>query len=240
MTRPRLSVVIPARNEEHYLPRALRALRQSGEQIIDCDYEIVVVVNRSSDATETIARENGCIVVNHDGKNLSAIRNSGVKAASGEFIITVDADSIVSTGMLPDVERALSNPGIIGGGVLILPERWSLGIFMTGLALLPIAIWYQISCGLFFFRKSDFLAIGGFDESLVSVEDIDFAKRLRAYGTKTERRFKTLFRSFITTSCRKFDRFGDWYFLRNPRESLKLLHGRDQSLADKIWYDFEH
>lgn len=239
VTRPRLSVVIPARNEEYYLPRALHAIRKSGDRLVHCDYEIVVVVNRSTDQTESIARENGCVVVKQDGKNLSAIRNAGVIASSGEFVITVDADSIVSTSMLPDVEKALTNQKIIGGGVLILPERWSLGILMTGLALVPIALWYRISCGLFFFRKTDFLAIGGFDEGLVSVEDIDFAKRLRAYGAATQRRFRTLFSSFITTSCRKFDKFGDWYFITNPSESLRLLGGKDQSLADKIWYDFE-
>lgn len=239
VTTPRLSIIIPARNEEVHLPAALAAIRCAAKFYPALAHEVIVVLNRCTDRTEAIAREHGCKVIMEDGKNLSLIRNAGVHAAQGELIITVDADSVVSRNMFQQVDSALSNPRIIGGGVMIWPERWSLGILCTGLALLPIALLYRISCGLFFFRKSDFDAIGGFDPGYVSVEDIDFAKRLKAHGARTGRRFKTLVRASIVTSCRKFDRFGDWYFVRNLHTSLKLLGGKDQKLADKVWYDFE-
>lgn len=239
MTTPRLSIIIPARNEEHHLPHALAAIQLAANEHPALSYEVVVVLNRCTDSTEAIALEHGCRVVKEDSKNLSLIRNAGVQAAHGELLITVDADSVISQNMLREVDRALSNPKIIGGGVMIWPERWSLGIILTGLALLPIALWYRISCGLFFCRKADFDAIGGFDPALVSVEDIDFAKRLKAYGAQSGRRFATLLRASIQTSCRKFDRFGDWYFLLNIAASLKLLRGRDQKLANTVWYDFE-
>ena len=132
------------------------------------------------------------------------------------------------------------NSGAIGGGVLIKPERYSLGILLTMLCLLPIALWYRISGGLFFCRRSDFEAIGGFDESLSSVEDIDFAKRLSRLGKAQGKPFVVLFRASITSSCRKFDQFGDWYFLRNPRLFLSLLKGKDQEGANRVWYDFQH
>lgn len=201
--------------------------------------EIIVVLNRCTDGTERIARDAGCRVIVEDAKNLSAIRNAGARIAQGQIILTVDADSLVSENMLEAVDHSLAKGNVVGGGVLIVPERYSLGILITALYLLPIALRYGISAGLFFCRREDFNAIGGFDERLVSVEDIDFARRLKTHGKLTGRRFVTLFRASITTSCRKFDRFGDWYFVFRPHLVWSLLKGRNQSQADKVWYDFE-
>ena len=232
------SVIIPAHNEEAYLACCINAIRKS-HRLSMLPIETIVVLNRCTDRTEDIALELGARIVRNDEKNLSQIRNAGVNAASYSYIVTVDADSLVSENMFPNIERALSRKDVVGGGVNILPERISLGIFFTGLCILPIALWYRISGGLFWFRKKDFDAIGGFDESLVSVEDIDFAKRLKAHGKKTGKRFKTLWSSWIITSCRKFDRLGDWFFFRNPGLTLALLSGKDQEASNKVWYDFQ-
>ena len=43
----------------------------------------------------------------------------------------------------------------------------------------------------------------------------------------------------LLSNCRKFDKLGDWYFIKNYKESLALLKGKDNKAADKIWYDFE-
>lgn len=246
--KPYFSIIIPARNEEILLPKCLEAIDYAEKLLLEArefrnfreDYrrEIVVVANRCTDRTVEIAAALGCRVVQCEEKNLAAIRNTGVRASSGEILITVDADSRMSSRVLLDVWQRLSDPSIIGGGTLIIPERFSLGILTTGVLLLPIALWYRISGGLFFVRRADFEAIGGFDEGYSSVEDIAFAKSLQRHARKTGRRFVTLLRSHIVTSCRKFDRLGDWYFVKHFRESAQLLKGRDQKLADKIWYDF--
>ena len=236
--KPAISIVIPARNEEKFLPECLDAIQKASKHIRE-SIEIVVVLNRCTDATEAIAQSNGCKIVQDESKNLSHIRNSGIRAASGDWIITIDADSRMSEYMLAHVVHVLSNPKIVGGGVLILPERWSLGILLTGLCLVPIILFYGISGGLFFFRKADFDAIDGFNEQLASVEDIDFAKRLKRHGKSASRRFVNLYRSHIRTSCRKFDRLGDWYFLKRPFLFMSILKGRNQSAADNFWYDFE-
>ena len=233
------SVVIPARNEEKTLPRAIEALQHAAAQAA-CLIEIIVVANRCTDRTIEVAAELGAKVLNHEGKNLSAIRNHGVRAASADFVITVDADSVDSPRTFVAIKQKLSSGRSVGGGVLILPERYSLGIVLTGLALFPLALWYGISAGLFYCRREDFEAIGGFNEAIASAEDIDFAKRLRRHGKYSGRKFNTLYRTPIVTSCRKFDKFGDWYFLINPGVTFALLRGRNQALADRIWYDFEY
>lgn len=235
---PQFSVIIPARNEELLLPRCLEALRVA-ESAATGTVEIIVVLNRCTDRTESIARAAGCRTVQCDKKNLAAIRNAGAAVAAGMLLVTVDADSCVAPNTLRAIEVALADDTIVGGGVSILPERWSLGILATGCILLPIALWYGISGGLFFCRKSDFEEIGGFDESLASVEDIDFAKRLKRLGKTRRQRFITLWRSPILTSCRKFDRFGDWHFVLRPWLTWSLLKGRNQAAADQVWYDFE-
>lgn len=232
-----ISVVIPARNEERNLPICIESLRLSAFKA-KVDLEIIVVVNRSTDNTESIAKELGARVIKEETANLSRIRNAGVFATRSDIVVTVDADSKVSENMFLRINQVMKDEKNVGGGVLILPDRWSFGIVLTGLMLLPVILYYRITAGLFYFRRKDFNEIGGFNEEFVSVEDIDFAVRLKKHGAKTGRRYKNLFSAFIVTSMRKFDKFGDWYFIRNPKEFFKIFKGTDQTISNKFWYDF--
>jgi glycosyltransferase involved in cell wall biosynthesis len=236
--RPLISVVIPARNEENHLPGCLESLRQALSKAAILA-EIVVVLNRCTDSTEAIAHQYGCQTVHCDAKNLAAIRNFGVRRSLGKWIVTVDADSKVSENMFVQIQKKLESGDCVGGGVAIFPERWSLGILLTGLCLVPYVLIYRIAGGLFFFTREAFDAIGGFDEQFLSVEDIDFAKRLKRHAVSQRKRFAILIRAYIITSTRKFDKLGDWYFLKRPFFSWRLLNNKDKKGADKIWYDFE-
>lgn len=237
MPSPKISVIIPARDEEQHLPDCLESIARSAE-LAAIEVEVIVVLNRCTDRTEEIAVSAGCRIVRDESKNLACIRNTGAREALGEILVTVDADSRMSPNALRRIRKELEGR-VIGGGVFILPARWSLGIFLTGLCIFPIALWYRISGGLFFCRREDFHAIGGFNEELHSVEDIDFARRLRAYGRTKGMKFINLYRVYIVTSCRKFDKLGDWYFLKHPAMFLRLLRGKDREGANRIWYDFE-
>lgn len=236
---PYFSIIIPARDEEKHLPHCLASI-EAAKKLTELSTEIILVNNRSTDRTAKIAIEAGCKIVESDAKNLSIIRNEGVKAASGEVIITVDADSQVSENMLLKIHETLTSGKYLGGGVMIYPERYSLGIIMTGIFLAPFVVFLGVSCGLFFCKKDDFWAIGGFDEDKFSAEDIDFALRLKKHAKSKKKRFKNLFSAYIVTSCRKFDSFGDWYLIKNPFSAISLLRGRNKKLADKLWYDYEH
>lgn len=172
------------------------------------------------------------------GKNLSAVRNEGARAATGDILITIDADSLMSPNTFVEVERRLSSGRYIGGGALILPERLSPGILVAGLLVAWLIVRYRVSAGMFWLRREDFEAIGGFDESLVSVEDLDLATRLREFGRARGKRYGTLWHTPITTSCRKFDHFGDWFLLRNLWLARALLAGRDERAANLFFYDF--
>ncbi|MCC6954856.1 MAG: glycosyltransferase [Deltaproteobacteria bacterium] len=233
---PRYAVIIPARDEEQTIGKCLRRISDSA-RLAGVPLEIIVVLNRCSDRTEEIARAHGARIAREDARNLSIIRNAGARETTADVLVFIDADSVAHTKTFTRIKHELAQ-GAVGGGCLILPERWSLGILLTGLCLLPIALRNLIGGGLFFCRKVDFDLIEGFDEKLSSAEDIDFAKRLKAHGARTGRPFRILLAEYIVTSCRKFDRLGDWYFVTHPFKMLTLLKGRNQSAADEIWYDF--
>ncbi|MCK9274952.1 MAG: hypothetical protein M0P57_07670 [Syntrophales bacterium] len=67
---------------------------------------------------------------------------------------------------------------------------------------------------------------------------MDFALRLKAYGRACGKRFGTI-RHADTTSCRKFDQFGDWYLFRNPRLVREIFEGTNRRAADSFYYDIE-
>lgn len=234
----RFSIVIPARDEEKHLPGCLDAIEAAARPYAG-EVEVIVVLNRCTDGTEAVARARGARVVREDARNMAAIRNAGAKAATGEILLTIDADSRMSPNMLQAVARRLSSGKFIGGGVAILPERWSLGIIASALLLIPLAVRHRITGGLFWTRREDFEATGGFDESFVSVEDVDFARRLKAYGRTRGKRFGHLLRAHIVTSCRKWDEFGDWYFFTHPGFVRRILSGHDREAADRLYYDFK-
>jgi glycosyltransferase involved in cell wall biosynthesis len=175
--------------------------------------------------------------VNEDAKNLSRIRNAGVAMASGEIVVTCDADSYMHPDSFKEIIRRLDEGKTVGGGAMVLPERWSLGIVASVMAVVPYLAFTGVSFGLFWFWKRDFDEIGGFDERLVSVEDVDFAQRLKAHGRLTGRKWGTLVRAPLVTSCRKFDQFGDWYLFRNPAFVRRVFRGNDRKAADHFWYD---
>ena len=238
----RFSIIIPARNEAKLIGKCFDAIALASARYPD-DVETVVVINRCTDSTETIARSRAAKVVHDDSRCLATIRNAGARHATGEILVTIDADSIMSSNALIQIDHALSSGRFIGGGVPVRPDRMSPGIFLSML-LLWFSLWVtRLAGGLFWCYRRDFEAVGGFNEQMLIGEDLEFAKRLREYGKKQNRRFVNLWGTHIVTSSRKFDAFGDWLMLRillRPKQIQRALRGEDRSFADKYFYDFEH
>ena len=231
----RISVVTPAHNEESCIGACISSVSRAAADY-GLDVEHIVVLNRCTDETEEIARSLGASVTVEDARNLSRIRNAGARAATGDILVTIDADSVMSPNMLSEVLKMLSTEKYIGGGVRVVPERLSAGIVCSLIVLLPFLAWHRVSAGMFWCLKRDFDAIGGFDETLACVEDVDFGQRLRAFGRRDGRRYGTIRSAHIVTSCRKFDQFGDWYFVRNPKVVYDIFKRRPAA-ADDFYYD---
>lgn len=238
MTAPRFSIIIPARNEERLIVRCLESIRAAAAAYPD-QVEIIVVLNRCTDRTEEIAHRFGARTIREDARNLARIRNAGAESATGDLLITIDADSAMTPGTLIAIDQALASDTTVGGGTIIRPDRMSAGVFVTLVMFRILLLIYPISAGLFWCRREDFEALGGFNEDLVSGEDLDFARRLRAYGRKIGRPFSTLRGGHIITSCRKLDMFGDWHIVRSPLFAWRILKGKHQRVADAYYYDVE-
>jgi glycosyltransferase involved in cell wall biosynthesis len=235
---PVLAVAIPAHNEENYIGRCIESIARSA-RIAGESVEVVVALNRCTDRTEGIARSLGARCVVNDIKCIAAVRNAAVRATSANLVATLDADSWMSPNTVPAILSHANDPRYIGGGTVVWPERISIGIVFSVLSIAPYVVRRGVSAGMFWFSRAAFEAVGGFDESLVSVEDMDFAQRLKAYGISCGKRYGTIRRHGITSSCRKFDRFGDWYLFRNPQLVAELFKGTNRRAADHFYYDVE-
>lgn len=230
-----ISIVIPAHNEEAFLPKCLAGVRRA-EAFAGIEVEVIVALNRCTDRTEEIAREAGALIAWEEERNLSKIRNAGAALATAPVLVTCDADSVPHEKIFVVILEKLATGKFVGGGTLTLPERWSLGIVCSVGSVMPYLIWHGVSFGLFWCFRKDFEASGGFNEELVSVEDLDFAKRLQGRGNEDGRRFGTVMTAPLTTSCRKFDQFGDWYLFLNPHFVWRVFRGTDREVADRFWY----
>jgi glycosyltransferase involved in cell wall biosynthesis len=234
----KISVIIPAHNEEKFIVKCLDSIKIA-ESNIDIPVEIIVSLNRCTDNTEKVVENYNACIVKEDEKNIAKIRNAGVKASSGDILVTIDADSWMSPYMLQEVILKMRSEKYIGGGVKVKPERMSIGIFFSVLMVAPYMLKARISAGMFWLYRQVFESIGGFDERHVSVEDYYFALKLKAYGKQKRLKYGTIRKEHIMTSCRKFDQFGDWYLFKNPKLVKDIFTGTNQKAANSFYYDVD-
>lgn len=237
----KISVIVPAHNEEKFIGGCLAAIEVAAKNVAQ-EVEIVVVLNRCNDSTEQIAKDFGALTVTDESRCIAAVRNRGIAEATGDILVTCDADSRLHAQALALVVEALSDPTVIGGGMPIRYDRRSAGIVASEWCLdLGVAL-TGLSAGAFWGAAEDFRAVGGFDEKLLVIEDVYFAKCLKAFGKTQKKRYICLTKAPMLTSSRKFDHFGDWSFFKMatldaPRiwRSLKRI---DTDFVDEYFHDF--
>jgi glycosyltransferase involved in cell wall biosynthesis len=183
---PHISLVIPAFNEAEYLPRLLDTVDAAkrnyrhGTDLI----EVIVADNSSTDATPRIGRERGCHVQQVEKRRIAASRNGGAAAATGEIFAFADADFRIHPETCNYIDFVVAQPGYIGGATGLERERWSLGIAPTWHMILPPLWLFSMDGGVWFCRRSDFLEIGGYDETLHFAEDVAFLRKLKRLGVR--------------------------------------------------------
>lgn len=109
-----ISFIIPAHNEERLLGRTLSAIDQAARALGD-PVEIIVVDDASTDRTAGIAHAQGARVVSVTCRQIAATRNAGAREASGETLVFVDADTIVTEAAVRAAIAAMRG-GAVGGG----------------------------------------------------------------------------------------------------------------------------
>ena len=116
MANPMSSVIIPAHNEAQYIGKCLQAIGIAARAVAPDAVETIVVANRCTDKTQEIAENLGARVLVNDDKCIAAVRNTGVRAAFGEIIVTVDADSVMRKEGLTEIKEKLESGKYVGGG----------------------------------------------------------------------------------------------------------------------------
>ena len=235
MSQPIFSIVIPAYDEEHFLPKCLDAIDRAAGRLGE-PVEVIVADNASRDRTADIARERGARVVRVEEKCLAIIRNRGAAQATGKYVAFIDADTFMSDNMLVEVKRVMDSGRYVGGGVArVKPDRYSFGMLCSAIAFSPVMMRAGVSAVMFYTTLESFRAIGGFNETLYAVEDLDFGRRLKQYGKTRGMKYKNLWRASVTTSTRKLDEYGDWFIIRHPLKVIKLLRNDPEEAYD-FWY----
>jgi glycosyltransferase involved in cell wall biosynthesis len=184
---PRLSVIIPARNEAANLGRCLQALRTALSGYAH-SAEIILVDNGSTDATVEIARASACRVITEPSGTIGHLRNVGVHAARGEIIAFLDADCLVPpTWISSCLGRMGPDIGIVGTWAVPDPNdhTWVEQAFYRLLINSTKGEFLKwIGTANCFVRKTDFEDARGFDESLLAGEDVAFSNLIRKAGKR--------------------------------------------------------
>jgi glycosyltransferase involved in cell wall biosynthesis len=214
----RLSIIIPAFNEEKRLPDCLRSVKQALE---DCDLEteveIIVCDNNSTDGTGTLAREHGALVIFEPINQISRARNTGASMALADWLLFIDADSVLDARNLRSVLSLADQKEVFGGGCVIAFDHapwWG---------RLMAALWNRLSltmgwaAGSFIFcRRSAFMAVKGFGMDFYAAEEIDLMLRLRRWGRDQGQKAIILRDQPHISSGRKF-------YLYSPWEGFKMM-----------------
>jgi len=190
-----VSVVIPALNAATTLGEQLEAL---AAQVVDADWEIVVVDNGSTDRTRQIAatgvHHERCRlrVVDEPRRGLNVARNTGVREAHADLIAICDADDVVSPMWLNSMTSLLARKDIVCGSLEVRAINSEETIQLRGWEdahdPLPsigreLRFLDQLICGNVAFRRTVWTNVGGFDENFGrGGDDVDFGWRVQLAG----------------------------------------------------------
>ena len=245
MPTPRVSLVIPAYNEEHYLPRLLDTVDAARARFRDGADEIEVIVadNGSTDRTAAIAAERGCTVVAVEPRNIASVRNGGAAAARGEILCFVDADMRIHPETFNAISDAIESGRYVVGATGVRLERWSLGLVLTWIVVVSMVVLMRMDTGVVFCRRADFEAVGGYQPRHHFAEDVQFLFDMRKLGKPRGQRLVRLRGVKAIASTRKFDEHGDWHyfseFVRLGRRFFSGQTGHDEFVR-RYWYPTTH
>jgi len=195
---PKVSVVIPAWNEDVGIISTIASVLGNSYE----NFEIIIVNDGSTDSTDSVIRDylvknpeiNNIRYVNKENGGKASALNSGVKKASGDLIITIDADSVMDKNAIasfvkyfkdPRVMAAAGNVRIGNSGTLIGSIQhleYIYGFYFKKADSLMNSI-YIVGGAAAAYRKQVFEFFGYFDTDTIT-EDIEMSTRIQSQGQK--------------------------------------------------------
>lgn len=197
----KVSVIIPARNEERFIQRAIENYRMQNYPV-----EIIIVVNNTQDETYDLVKGKADKVLNFlEEIGVSAARNEGAKIATGEIFIFSDADSYLESGVVEKIVRQVDSNAMgtplgradkktLGGAIIFFSKNWAH----------RLKIYKGTIDGVFFCHRNVFEKVNGFDENKKVAEFKDFIERAEKSGAK----YRLLTDCWAITSLRRYEKKG--------------------------------
>ena len=206
------SIIIPALNEEKYLPLALKGVKRQ-----KVPHETIVVDGGSTDSTVKIAKKFGARVILEKKKGAAPARNAGARAAKGDYLLFLDADTVPSSKLLEYYAKAFVHEDVVAATGPILPlekttKKIYLGYKFVSVYFVRIS-WLinrpTINGMNFAVKRTAFEKAGGFNEKYVTYEDWDLSHRLAKYG-----RFEFVNEAVVYSSARRILKWGLFKFVK--------------------------
>jgi len=180
MEKPIVSVLIPTYNSSSTIGICIDSITMQTYSNI----EIIVIDNYSSDKTITIAERHGAKTLTI-GPERSAQMNYGVSSAHGKYILRVDSDMILDKNLIEKCLK-LCREGVQAVVVPVFPHPNGPNSFWVSCRLLEqkMLLDDMVNVAPRFIDRDVFLAVGGYDETIVAWEDYDLHNRLLESGCR--------------------------------------------------------
>lgn len=220
MAKPKISVIVPAYNEEKYIAKTLEALKSQTYK----DYEIIVVNNNSKDRTGEIAKQHVKNVYLETKKGYHNAVNRGVKESKGEYITVCDADTLYPAKWLEKAMKEFEKrPELVAVyGTMQFNDYNFLINFLSG-PIFGLSLFFIKLTGSdntpgfnFIIRKDAYLKVGGYNPEIYNgvFIDIELGDRLHKIG-----KMKLMLNNKVYSSARRFRKEGLfkalWYHITN-------------------------
>lgn len=202
----KISVVVPAFNEQKLIGATLRDIATAEGAFAQRGWESETIVcdNNSTDATAEMARAAGALVVFEPVNQIGRARNTGAAAATGDWLVFVDADSRPTPALFGEVAGQIASGKCMAGGCTVrMDERHFVADCGTGLWNILSRSLQWVAGSFIYCETGAFRKVGGFNEELFASEEIDLSKRLKKLARESGKKIVILHRNPLLTLARK-------------------------------------
>jgi glycosyltransferase involved in cell wall biosynthesis len=200
---PKISIIIPAHNEENYIKRTLHSIKQQTYQ----NYEAIVVSNGCTDKTEDIVNKRANEKLKHfsiSEANVSKARNFGAKFAYGDILLFLDADTTLEEDSLQKIKDQFTEQFSVATTRSDADDKkFRFSLLMTLKNFYNSTGLYQSCSGALICNKADFDKVNGYPELVVK----EHRKLVVNIKKSTGKEFKYI-NTNATTSMRRFKQWG--------------------------------
>ena len=229
-----ISIIIPAKNEEKYLPSLLKSIKEQEE--IREEYELILADAGSTDCTVEIARSFSCRIVS--GGLPAKGRNEGAKVARGDLFLFLDADIKLPQDFLKNSLKEFEARNLDFASYHLIPNKRFYQILFHLFYNWPITFVQKFlahGAMAILVKRSVFEAVGGFEEEITLAEDHYFMNQAFKIG-----RFGIIKSTQVYMTLRRFETDGFFNTIFKYALCYLYMFSGKPFKSDILKYRFDH